>query len=112
MENKQVLRFQSVLERLLADMKGPREKLDEIAVESLPEALDQVQKDTEQDLAIRGIELRFGKMQGIRLALQRIRAGEYGTCQRCEAEIGTKRLEAIPWAAYCIRCQEAADRAA
>jgi DnaK suppressor protein len=28
----------------------------------------------------------------------------------CEEEINPKRLNAVPWTAYCIRCQEAADR--
>jgi DnaK suppressor protein len=28
----------------------------------------------------------------------------------CEEEIKPRRLEAVPWAPYCIRCQEAADR--
>jgi len=28
----------------------------------------------------------------------------------CEEEISPKRLNAVPWALYCIRCQEAADR--
>jgi DnaK suppressor protein len=109
MENKQLLRFQGVLEKILAETKGPHHDLDQIAVENLSEALDLVQKGTERDLAIHQIELTFAKMQSIRLALERIRAGEYGTCQRCEAEISAKRLEAIPWAAYCIRCQEIAD---
>jgi DnaK suppressor protein len=36
--------------------------------------------------------------------------GSYGTCLHCEEEISPKRLDAVPWAAYCIRCQEIADR--
>jgi RNA polymerase-binding transcription factor DksA len=28
----------------------------------------------------------------------------------CEEEISDKRLRAVPWASYCIRCQEAADK--
>jgi DnaK suppressor protein len=39
-------------------------------------------------------------------ALQRIEEGSYGTCQRCEEPISPKRLTAIPWAKYCVRCQE------
>ena len=27
-----------------------------------------------------------------------------------DAEINPNRLGAVPWAAYCVRCQEAADR--
>jgi DnaK suppressor protein len=28
----------------------------------------------------------------------------------CESEISLKRLQAVPWTAYCVRCQELADR--
>lgn len=39
-------------------------------------------------------------------ALKRIREGTYGNCATCEEELQTKRLEAVPWARYCISCQE------
>jgi DnaK suppressor protein len=39
-------------------------------------------------------------------ALKRIKDGTYGLCANCEEEIGQKRLDAVPWAAYCINCQE------
>ena len=39
-------------------------------------------------------------------ALLRIDDNEYGVCQNCEKEINAKRLAAIPWARYCLDCQE------
>ena len=39
-------------------------------------------------------------------ALLRIEDNEYGVCQNCEKEINSKRLAAIPWARYCLACQE------
>src|SRR5215475_7240077 len=39
-------------------------------------------------------------------ALERIADGEFGECVNCGEDISAKRLEAIPWAPYCIRCQE------
>ncbi len=39
-------------------------------------------------------------------ALLRIEDDEYGLCQNCENEINPKRLAAIPWARYCLNCQE------
>ena len=39
-------------------------------------------------------------------ALQRIKDGTYGQCANCGEEIQQKRLDAVPWAAYCIECQE------
>jgi len=43
-------------------------------------------------------------------ALRRIEECTYGTCQMCGNPIGTKRLDAIPWASYCIHCQEKAEQ--
>ena len=39
-------------------------------------------------------------------AILRIEKGSYGICDYCDEMIGLPRLEAVPWARYCIRCQE------
>jgi DnaK suppressor protein len=39
-------------------------------------------------------------------ALQRIEQDTYGICMECEEPISSKRLEAVPWARYCVTCQE------
>ena len=39
-------------------------------------------------------------------ALHRIDTGAYGVCLECEEEISPKRLDAVPWARYCVSCQE------
>lgn len=39
-------------------------------------------------------------------ALRRIDDEEYGLCQNCEKDINPKRLAAIPWARYCLDCQQ------
>jgi DnaK suppressor protein len=40
-------------------------------------------------------------------ALAKIEEGTYGVCDRCGEEIPPERLEAIPWAALCVRCSAA-----
>jgi DnaK suppressor protein len=40
-------------------------------------------------------------------ALHRIEIGAYATCMECDEPISQKRLEAVPWARYCVTCQEA-----
>ena len=42
-------------------------------------------------------------------ALLRIVRGEFGQCQTCQKEISKKRLNALPWTALCIECQEKAE---
>lgn len=39
-------------------------------------------------------------------AIERLDDDEYGICQNCEQEINPKRLAAVPWARYCLDCQE------
>ncbi|MFQ5882721.1 MAG: TraR/DksA family transcriptional regulator [Candidatus Methylomirabilales bacterium] len=43
-------------------------------------------------------------------ALEKIRLKTYGKCEKCEEEIAVKRLEALPFAKYCIACQEEEER--
>lgn len=42
-------------------------------------------------------------------ALSRLEEGTYGRCEMCGEKISKKRLEAIPWTPYCVRCQEKAE---
>ena len=42
-------------------------------------------------------------------ALMAMDEGSYGTCLECGEPIASRRLQAIPWASHCIRCQQAHD---
>ena len=43
-------------------------------------------------------------------ALARTESGAYGICTNCSNEIRPGRLKAMPWARYCIDCQELAEK--
>ena len=43
-------------------------------------------------------------------ALKRMDAGNYGRCTNCGNGIHPLRLEAVPWARFCIDCQELAEK--
>jgi DnaK suppressor protein len=43
-------------------------------------------------------------------ALQKIDAGSFGSCERCGEAIADKRLEALPFARYCIDCQRLVEQ--
>jgi DnaK suppressor protein len=45
-------------------------------------------------------------LQLIDEALDRLESGDYGECQNCDEPIGLKRIQAVPWARLCIKCQE------
>jgi DnaK suppressor protein len=94
---------QSELAKVLRNREG-------IAIEKSPDALDEVQHAAERELAIRNLDRESHLLRNVRAALRRMEEGSYGICLHCEEEISPKRLEAVPWAAYCIKCQEIADR--
>ncbi|HTC90396.1 MAG TPA: TraR/DksA C4-type zinc finger protein [Bryobacteraceae bacterium] len=48
----------------------------------------------------------------VRDALKRIQDGTYGKCYACGRQIEAARLEAVPWAAYCLEDQEKQDQRA
>ena len=43
-------------------------------------------------------------------ALERIEEGEFGLCVHCGEPMQEKRLEAVPWARHCLRCQDLQER--
>ena len=102
----------AILLSLLEQMEQPLHHRDEIAVENAPDTIDRVQRAAERELTISRIESGFNRLQSIRLALQRIDEGTYGTCMRCDGVIGNKRLNALPWASHCVTCQDIADHEA
>lgn len=42
----------------------------------------------------------------VEAAVERLDGHDYGTCIHCGEAIGLARLKALPWARYCIHCQE------
>ena len=43
-------------------------------------------------------------------AISRIEEGEFGVCEECGEKINKKRLDAVPWARFCLNCQESFDK--
>ena len=50
-----------------------------------------------------------GLLREVVQALQKIDGGGFGDCERCGEAIADKRLEALPFARYCITCQRAIE---
>src|ERR1700689_1119155 len=49
------------------------------------------------------------RLSAIDAAIARLGAGVYGTCARCGDEIPLARLQVIPFAQYCVDCQNGAN---
>ncbi len=64
--------------------------------------------EQQRDLALR--DRATSHLALVDAALARLDAGTFGACLRCGKPIAAARVEALPWAAYCIDCQRAVDR--
>lgn len=43
-------------------------------------------------------------------AMERVDKGDFGSCVHCDEEISPRRLQAVPWARYCLNCQERSEQ--
>jgi len=92
------------------ELSSRKVKQEDIAIERNAEVLDEIQQHADRTLALDSLTRNWEVSSLIGDALQRLENGSYGICAECDEEISEKRLKAIPWAKYCIRCQELADQ--
>jgi len=86
------------------DMSRPR--IEENIGDMVDQATDDYTKEFLSNLS--AVDLKT--LRRIDQALDRINNEEYGMCQDCGEEITSKRLKAVPWAEYCIYCQEKREK--
>jgi DnaK suppressor protein len=110
MSRSAIERYRGMLEAKKTELSFGLRSREDIAIEKTADAMDEVRFAGERDLAISNLDRESKLLQSIRSALARFEDGSYGVCLRCDTAINPKRLGAVPWAAYCVRCQEAADQ--
>ncbi len=93
----------------LADLQGATSRKDDLIAERLSDPMDQMQSRADLDLAVTTINTSFEMKRAVETALHVLETGEYGICRDCGEDINPKRLEAVPWTALCIVCQEMHD---
>lgn len=62
--------------------------------------------DLGRDVDYELLTMHTEALKDIDEALERLDEGTYGICEECGGEIGEKRLQAIPFALYCLECQQ------
>jgi RNA polymerase-binding protein DksA len=70
--------------------------------------LIQVNENREMSFATRSVLIE--RANKLAEALERLREGEYGTCQECGETIAPARLRAMPEVTTCVRCQDRLER--
>lgn len=70
------------------------------------DSADWAEKSHEEWIFLQKNNFDTALLREVEGALERLRDGTYGTCMDCGMPVSRKRLEALPWARYCVTCQE------
>jgi DnaK suppressor protein len=109
---KRMLRKHSAFERYL---RSKREELmahqadhrQEMVADRVPDdSYGLASRTLLEDMTVDTLEREHRLLGEVEAALARIEDGEFGICQGCGEHIPQRRLEALPWARFCVRCAE------
>ncbi len=72
---------------------------------------DWCQRSHDEWLFLNQNRIEMAHLRELEAALRRLDNGTFGVCEGCGEPISERRLEAVPWAKFCIPCDELAERA-
>ena len=108
MSSRQLAHFRTILQTLKSELMQDIERTvhtmqDEATVFADPN--DRASQETDIAIELRNRDRERKLIKKIDETIARIESGDYGYCNSCGVEIGTKRLEARPTATLCIDCK-------
>ena len=101
-----ITRRDALRKALAGDLSLLRELNAQSSGDVVDAALDSVQDEISSQLA----EVESRELSRIEVALERMRDGQYGVCDGCGTNIPMARLNALPYATLCIKCQRESER--
>ena len=106
--------LKKIKERLLNERAILTEKLkgNDLSIDDseTPDPVDLAVRNYSKNVMLAVSENESRQLVLVDEALMRVEDEEYGVCQNCEKAINQKRLAAIPWARYCLDCQELVEQ--
>lgn len=110
MEKANTAQFRKLLLAKADDLrKSAPASRNAIQVERNAELLEEVQLLAEREIALTALSRSSEIRALVEQAIERIDAGGFGVCQACEEPSNEPRMRAVPWARFCIACQERAE---
>jgi len=108
--NGSLKQFRQILDEKATELRshmGTQSASAVLAIQEDPyDSADWAEKSHEEWIFLQKNSVDMALLREIEEALLRMREGTYGTCQDCGLPVSKKRLEALPWARYCVSCQE------
>jgi len=113
---KEVKKFKEQLIRLKEELLNLVQKTTENEKEypssEVGDSIDQAADSSARELLF---ELNHGerqRLEAIESALKKIEQGRFGMCEKCGDIIPKKRLRAVPYARFCIKCKAKMEKPA
>ena len=97
---------EKLLEKRVAVLATLGVKFDTLARMGRVAEEDQAQITHDEFVSLHLNSMDYTQLRLVNEALDRLQSGDYGICLSCEEAIPAKRLQALPWARYCVGCQE------
>ncbi|VAX24951.1 hypothetical protein MNBD_NITROSPINAE02-1854 [hydrothermal vent metagenome] len=114
MDNNKLEIFRSQLLELRARIVGYHERGVETSSEEfgkdVPDMNDEASRTMSRRILLEIGDKSYEMLKKIDDALERIEDGGYGVCEECDEVIPDKRLELLPYTAYCVDCQEKLEK--
>ena len=109
MNNNTYIEKKLAMEQMLREVMGETSTREQLQIETFADALEQIQSAADRDFAVIRLDQKAKLARELRTALHKIDTGSYGICEECEEAIAPKRLDALPFAKLCVRCQQKAE---
>ncbi len=108
-QNKFKSLFETEKKKLLFSSKVASEQFS-VQADDLMDEVDFTSFEIENQMRMRLRNREALYLKKIDEALERISAGVFGLCDKCEEDIEMKRLEARPTTTLCVSCKETEER--
>ncbi len=97
-------------EELVLEIARRSKATTEGAQQDIGDIVDSVSEERTRELEMILTDREKKKLLQIDEALERIEDSSYGLCEECDVKIPKARLKVVPFAKYCVECQEKMER--
>ena len=92
-------------------ISGDGSLLEKLSQKSGGDVVDFASDSASGEISSRLAEVENRELLKIENAIAKMQEGTYGKCDGCNSNIPIARLHALPYAAHCIKCKLAAEKA-
>jgi DnaK suppressor protein len=90
---------------LLAVVQRKKEQELQTSEEELGDEADIATRSVEREMLFELTDSEKQTLDMVEASLRKMEKGVFGLCESCQKPIGRQRIDVMPWARYCIRCQ-------